>query len=272
VNSLFKIVYEDPDLLVVNKPADLVCHPTKGDVYSSLISRARLYLGSGSRPQMINRLDRETSGVVFVAKTSACASRLGRLWESREVKKIYFAIVHGHLRDDRGLIDAPLGKDEQSRVAIKDCVREDGAPAQTEYWVERKFRAALPVGLSAVGCAAENGLTSSTRAGSSAARAPFSLLRLTARTGRKHQLRIHLAHLGHPIVGDKLYGGEEDLYLALVERRLTEAQKLRLILPCQALHAAEVILEWAGALKTFRAAPEKWFTDFASLDGNEQTS
>lgn len=273
MSSLFEIVYEDPELLVVNKPADLVCHPTKGDVYSSLISRARLYLGPGSTPQMINRLDRETSGIVFIAKTSVCAGRLGRLWESRMVKKIYLAIVHGHASDDRGVIDAPLGRDEQSRVAIKDCVREDGAHAQTEYWVENRFRRALPIGQSqdqdapaAFTGGGESAQTPLTWSDASTTGAPFTLLRLAAQTGRKHQLRIHLAHVGHPIVGDKLYGGDEDLYLALVERRLTEAQKLRLILPCQALHAAEVTIEWAGAPRTFCAAPEKWFLDFADWD------
>ena len=95
---------------------------------------------------MINRLDRETSGVVLIAKNSAIAGELGKIWESRAVQKEYLAIVHGHVRDDHGLIDAPLGKDEHSRVAIKDCVRPDGAPAQTEYWVERRFSRSIGLG------------------------------------------------------------------------------------------------------------------------------
>ena len=139
MNKLFDIIHEDDELLVINKPADLVCHPTKGDEYSSLISRVRLHLGAGSKPHLVNRLDRETSGVTMVAKTAAVASELARLWETRVVQKEYVAIVHGHVREEHGLIDAALGKDEQSIVAIKDCVRADGAEAQTEYWVKRRF-------------------------------------------------------------------------------------------------------------------------------------
>ena len=86
---------------------------------------------------LVNRLDRETSGVVIIAKNSETAGELGKIWEARAVQKEYLAIVHGHVRDDHGLIDAPLGKDEHSQVAVKDCVRPDGAPAQTEFWVEQ---------------------------------------------------------------------------------------------------------------------------------------
>jgi 23S rRNA pseudouridine1911/1915/1917 synthase len=97
LDKLFDIIHEDADLLVLNKPADLVCHPTKGDEYSSLISRVRLYLGAASEPRLVNRLDRETSGVTVVAKNVAVAGELGKLWESRGVEKEYVAIVHGHV-------------------------------------------------------------------------------------------------------------------------------------------------------------------------------
>lgn len=246
MEKLFDILHEDADLLVLNKPADLVCHPTKGDVYSSLISRVRLYLGAATTPHLINRLDRETSGVTVVAKTTAAAGELGKLWETRAVRKEYRAIVHGHVHEDNGVIDAPLGKDEQSRVAIKDCVRSDGAPAQTEFLVEQRF--------------ARTGATGTEVSN-------FSLLRLFPLTGRKHQIRIHLAHHGHPIVGDKLYGRDEDLYLALVERRLTEAQRTRLMLPNHALHAGAVQFVWRGQPQEFRAAPEAWFTGFLPGEG-----
>src|ERR1700746_2585990 len=91
--TLFEIIHEDRDLLVVNKPAGLVCHPTKTDEYSSLISRARLYLGNGSHPQLVNRLDRETSGVTLIAKTETAARELRRIWENRKVEKSYLALV-----------------------------------------------------------------------------------------------------------------------------------------------------------------------------------
>src|SRR5512137_1698551 len=87
MRQLFEVIFEDADLLVINKPAGLVCHPTKTDEYSSLISRARLYLGKGSHPQLVNRLDRETSGITVVAKRNEAARELRRLWESRRVVK-----------------------------------------------------------------------------------------------------------------------------------------------------------------------------------------
>ena len=262
VEKLFEIIYEDRELLVINKPAGLVCHPTKTDEYSSLISRARLHLGEGSHPQLVNRLDRETSGVTLVAKDADTARELRRIWESRQVEKDYLAIVHGHVVEEHGVIDAPLGKDEQSRVAIKDCVRADGAAARTEYWVQQRFVRG--------GEAAEQGakteLQSPKSKGADTGRGegapmapPFSLLLVRPQTGRKHQIRIHLAHIGHPIVGDKIYGGDEDLYLALVEDRLTPEQRQRLILPHHALHACEVRFQWRGRLAVFHAEPEPWF-------------
>src|SRR6266566_4060572 len=136
MEKLFEIVHEDDDLLVINKPAGLVCHPTKTDELSSLIGRVRLHLDKDARPHLVNRLDRETSGLTLIAKRDTTARELRRLWESRQVGKEYLAIVHGHVLEMSGTIEAPLGKDENSRVAIKDCVRPDGAPARTEFWVE----------------------------------------------------------------------------------------------------------------------------------------
>jgi 23S rRNA pseudouridine1911/1915/1917 synthase len=240
---LFAILYEDDDLLVLNKPAGLVCHPTKGDEFSSLISRVRLHLGGQTAAHLVNRLDRETSGVVLVAKKPLVARELGKILESRTVVKEYLAIVHGHLAVEQGGIDAPLGKDERSRVVVKDCVRPDGAPSQTDFWVERKF--------------------SRQPSDWPPPPAPFTLLRVVPRTGRKHQIRIHLAHIGHPLAGDKLYGGDEDLYLALVENRLTPPQRARLIFEHHALHARALRFEWRGQLREFSCPPEPWFSAFA---------
>ena len=356
---MFTIIHEDADLLVVHKPADLVCHPTKGDEYSSLISRARIYLqrnlnqyptgspGSGNPfplsaagggegrgevvpvsrfpdfplsalppppsalPHLVHRLDRETSGLVVIAKNPLAARELGKLWETRAVQKEYLAIVHGHVAAEQGIIDAPLGRDEASPVAIKDCVRPDGAPARTEYFVVQRFFQAVPPAaraagegkLSAVPLAsafrrlavsafrfslsafgfppsALRPRPSGSRFGSgfpisrfpdfrfapSALPLPFTLLRLHPHTGRKHQLRLHLQHLGHPLVGDKLYGGDPDLYLALVERRLTADQRARLILPQHALHAGRLQFTWRDRHYDFTTPPEPWFTQFITPD------
>lgn len=240
MQKLFEIIHEDDNLLVTNKPAGLVCHPTKADKYSSLISRVRLHLGQDSHPQLVNRLDRETSGVTTVAKSAIAARQLRKIWESRAVEKEYLAIVHGHIQPEHGTIDAPLGKDESSKVAVKDCVRADGAAALTEFWVAKRFQRPDLLQQS------------------------FSLVRIRLHTGRKHQIRIHLAHIGHPIVGDKLYGGDEDLYLALVEDRLTDEQRQRLILRNHALHAVRVRFSWNGIEMSFSAEPDKKFSEFVN--------
>ncbi len=235
--QLFTIIHEDSDLLVINKPADLVCHPSKNGELSSLIGRVRLHLGTDVRPHLVNRLDRETSGLTLVAKTDTAARELRRIWEQRKVSKEYLAIVHGHIHEDCGAIDAALGKDESSRVAIRDCVRADGAPARTDFEVLRRF----------------------SRDG-----ALFSLLCVQPHTGRKHQIRIHLAHRGNAIVGDKIYGSDEDAYLALVEGRLSPAQRATLIFQNHALHARALRFEWRGQSREFCCEPERWFTEFVT--------
>src|SRR5262249_25380968 len=135
-----------------------------------------------------------------------------------------------------------------------------GAPAQTDYEVLREFaHAGSETSLLDLATFRPAPLDSDPPAD---LRQHFSLLRVRPLTGRKHQIRIHLAHIGHPIVGDKLYGGDEDLYMALVEDRLTPEQKQQLMLPFQALHASQVSFTWQNREWRFEAQPEPWFSDF----------
>ncbi len=231
---LFEIIHEDAGLLVLRKPAGLVCHPTKGDEFSSLVSRVRLHLGY--EPHMIHRLDRETGGVMVFAKTDDSGAQLRRLWEAGLVTKEYVALVHGSMPPGDGSLDAALGSDKASRVAVKDCVRPDGYPARTRWRCERNFT--RPEGA-------------------------FSLVRVWLDTGRKHQIRIHLAHAGFPIVGDKIYGGDEGIYLDFVTGGLSDGQRSRLMLPYHALHAQRLWFPWDGSERLFEAPPEPWFAEFA---------
>ncbi len=224
---------------MVNKPAGLVCHPTKDGPLSSLIGRVRLYLGD-TEGRLVNRLDRETSGVVLIAKGAIVAAELGRLVSgagSGAADKSYWAIVEGHVPATAWLIDAPLGKDVNSPVAIKDCVRADGAAAQTRV---RLIRTLVRDD------------------------APFSLVEVSPLTGRKHQIRIHLAHAGYPIVGDKLYGADEQRYLRLVEGRLIDEDRRALRMTYHALHARELAFEWRGRLWRFEADASEEFVQFSA--------
>lgn len=228
---LLTVVHEDADILVVNKPAGLVVHPSKDGEHSSLIGRVRLYLGH-AEGRLVNRLDRETSGLVLVAKSAEVAGELGRLLAGSGVEKAYLAVVHGAFPAAPVVIDAPVGKDTGSPVAIKDHVRDDGAPAETHAVLDRHV---------------------------SYEGRELSLVHVHPRTGRKHQIRIHLAHVGHAIVGDKIYGGDEMRYLRLVTGALTDDDRRALIVEHHALHAARLQFSWRGRDWRFETPPDGRF-------------
>ena len=229
--SRFKIIDETDDYIVVDKPAFLLAHPTKPDQRPTLWKQLRELLvfeiANGGQVSIVNRLDRETSGVVLVAKTSAAARRFGLLMQNRHLHKEYLAIVWGWPDCETKTVDAPLdrqGKHQPSAIWLKQMIHPKGAQAVTEFHVEQRFT--RPV-LSEVEGSTSNGNQ-------------FALIRALPKTGRTHQIRVHLASLGHPIVGDKIYGPDERLYLEFIETGWTPNLDRQLLLPRHALHSSKL--------------------------------
>jgi 23S rRNA pseudouridine1911/1915/1917 synthase len=228
----FSIIAEDDDFLVVDKPPFLLVHPTKPTsartLWGELKQLLAFEIANGGQVSIVNRLDRETSGLVLVAKNAAAARRFGLLMQEQRIVKEYLAIVWGWPDWETNSVDAPLarqGAHQPSSIWLKQMIHPAGAPARTDFRVGNRF----------------------TRHGD-----PFSVIRAFPQTGRTHQIRVHLASLGHPIVGDKIYGPDEKLYLEFIETGWTPALERRLLLPRHALHSAALEIEsgerWIGDL------------------------
>jgi 23S rRNA pseudouridine1911/1915/1917 synthase len=206
------ILYEDEDVIVVDKPAGMITHPargaTSGTLVNALLAHVERLPGDALRPGLVHRLDRDTSGLLVVAKNEASLRNLAKAMKAREIQREYLGLVHGVPQHARGTIDGPIGRDPHNR--LKFAIAADGKPAITHYEVRNAFP-------------------------------KHAELLFTLETGRTHQIRVHLAAIGHAILNDPLYGRAEP----------------RFELPGQALHAWRVKFRHptTGAAMEFEADP-----------------
>lgn len=226
----FRVLAELPELIAVDKPAGLLVHPTKPGGPRTLWDGARellaYELANGGHLAILNRLDRETSGVVVVAKTLRAARECVRCMERREASKEYEAICFGWPVDDTFEVDLPIlrkGEVEDSKVWLLRMAHPSGQPAQTVFRVLDRF--------------------------SGTDRTRFCRVRAFPKTGRTHQIRVHLAAAGYPVVGDKLYAKGEEWYLRFIENGWTAEHRLALRFPRHLLHATRLCFPFDGGIE-----------------------
>ncbi|MCY0876942.1 MAG: RluA family pseudouridine synthase [Firmicutes bacterium] len=183
------VVYEDDDLLVVDKPRGMVAHPAPGHTTGTLVGAVLYHLGARAslpgnviRPGIVHRIDKDTSGLLMIAKSDLAMHSLGAQLQDHSVSRVYKAIVHGGPAHERGVIDAPLGRDPHNRQLMAVVSERHGKRAVTRFVVCERFT-------------------------------HFSLLELRLETGRTHQIRVHMAYIGHPVAGDPLYARRDPLAL-----------------------------------------------------------
>ena len=209
------ILYEDDDLLVINKPAGMVVHPAAGNWRGTLVNAVLFHapnlegVGGAHRPGIVHRLDKDTSGVIVVAKNDASHRELQSQFKNRQVEKTYLALVYGGMNPERGEINAAIGRDPRDRKRMGVVPASQGRPAATRYETLGAYKAP-------------------------GTGERLTLLACRPLTGRTHQIRVHLAHVHHPIVGDEVYGPRRKLPFAAPTgglRQFLHAQRLRFRLP-----------------------------------------
>ena len=219
----FTVLDESPDYIVVDKPAPLKIHPsTPGGpetLWDGLRGLLAFELANGGQISIINRLDRETSGVVLIAKSAKSARLFGLAMQRRQFQKRYLALVHGWPSWSHTTLVAPIlrkGELLPSPIWVRQMVHPSGSPCQTTFHVLHRSTSSF---------------------------GPVSLIEAQPKTGRMHQLRVHLSHLGHPIVGDKIYGLDERCYLDFIDHGWTPDLAARLHSHRHLLHSWQLQLE-----------------------------
>ena len=212
------VVFEDGDIIVINKPCGMVVHPAAGNEDGTLVN-ALLHHCAGSlsgiggvvRPGIVHRIDKDTSGLLAAAKNDAAHQSLADQLKTHDVGRVYYALVIGNLREDRGTVNAPIGRNPRDRKKMAVLSAGDGTAreAVTHYEVLERFRG-------------------------------YCLVRCELETGRTHQIRVHMAHLGHPLVGDTTYGGGKTKFEAanksLISGQCLHAKELKLTHPTTGEH------------------------------------
>lgn len=248
----FSVVDESPDWIVVNKPAPLQIHPSKPNgpptLWHGLRALLAYDLANGASLSIINRLDRETSGLVLIAKHPAAARAINKAMMRREIHKEYAALVTGWPDQDEWTVDAPIlrrGDVEESPIYLMQKVHAEGVLCLTHFRVLSRIHHPTPAG------------------------DRFALIAAIPHTGRMHQIRVHLQYSGCPVVGDKLYGPDPQWYLRQISQGWTPEAAAALLLPRHALHSArlgltlpdQAPLEWQAPL------PPEWHPFLNPLPG-----
>ena len=211
------IEFEDEHLLVINKPPGLVTHPAPGSPKGTLVNAVVNYLGKApgggdpERPGIVHRLDKNTSGLIVVAKSESAFSALQHMIQDRAITRQYLALVCGHVKKNADIIDLPIGRSIKNRKVMT-VTNLNSRQAITQYELKDRFRA-------------------------------YDLLEVTLHTGRTHQIRVHLSHLGHPVFGDPEYGGREKWHRGVFAPERPLAKEVLSILKRQALHAFRLEFE-----------------------------
>jgi 23S rRNA pseudouridine1911/1915/1917 synthase len=238
----FRVIDENDDWIVVDKPAPLIVHPANRKPEPTLLGGLEQLLAyeiqNGNTLGIVTRLDRETSGVVLVAKHTQAAREFGGIFERREAKKEYLAIVRGWPAADSWTCAEPIiraGELGPSPIWVRQVANPRGRDCLTTFMVERRFKRG---------------------------EGSFSLIRCFPQTGRMHQIRVHLAFSGFPIVGDKIYSGDGAEYLEWMADGWTDGLYQRLRLPRHALHAASLEVPWQGASLRWESALAADMMDF----------